>query len=117
MIPHWSHFFVNPIVYLRTWGEVLKLQTAHTSAETAERRRHKVEDVSKRAEYRKAHGLDKNEGFGGWTAKSDGQLLGPAIPLGEAEDAETGQDQEGSQAVEQKVKQKRPPVKKWLGIW
>ena len=99
---------MNPIAYLRTWGEVLKLQTAHTTAETAERRRQRVEDVSKRAEYRKAHGLDKNDGFGGWTAKSDGQLLGPAIPLGEA-----GQGKDGSPAVEQEVKQKRPPVRKW----
>ena len=107
---------MNPIAYLRTWGEVLKLQTAHTTVETAERRRQRVEDVSKRAEYRKAHGLDKNDGFGGWTAKNDGQLLGPAIPLGEAEGLEAEQGKAGSPAVEQEVKQKRP-VRKWLGIW
>jgi len=39
--------------------EVLRLHTAHVTAETMERRKHKVEDVAKRAAYRKAHGLDQ----------------------------------------------------------
>jgi len=84
------------------------------TAETQERRKRKVEDVQKRSAYRKAHGLDKDEGFGGWTAKSDRELLGPAIPLGEADAV---QEQVVEQvAVEPVVREKRP-VKKWLGIW
>jgi len=73
-----------------------------------------VEDVQKRAAYRKAHGLDKDESFGGWTAKSDEQLLGPAIPIGATE----GLSQPGpeSEPAEPVIKE-RKPVKKWLGIW
>lgn len=45
-----------------------------------------MEDVEKRSEYRKAHGLDKDEGFGGWTAKTNDELLGPAVPVQEVND-------------------------------
>ena len=65
--------------------------------------------MQKRSAYRKAHGLEKDEGFGGWTAKSDEQLLGPGIPLGEGA-------KEGELATEQ-VPRERKPIKKWLGIW
>lgn len=75
------------------------MHVAHTSAETAERRRQKVDDVAKRAQYRRAHGLDKNEGLGGWTAKENA----PAA----AAEVEGYVDFEG----------KRKPIKKWLGIW
>lgn len=111
MIPHWTQLFVHPIKFTRTWIEILRLHTAHVTAETQERRKHKVEDVAKRSAYRKAHGLDKDEGFGGWTAKTDEELLGPAIPLGD------GEGKEGELAAEQLPREKRPPVKKWLGIW
>lgn len=70
-----------------------------------------MEDVAKRAAYRKAHGLDKNEGFGGWTAKSDAQVLGPGIPVGDGSDV-SATDPTG----EQELRTKRP-LKKWLGIW
>lgn len=66
-----------------------------------------MEDVQKRAQYRKAHGLDQDEGIGGWTAKSDEQSLGPSLEVGD-----------GSVGVEEQVERhKRPPIKKWLGIW
>ncbi|TAQ84767.1 hypothetical protein B7494_g6921 [Chlorociboria aeruginascens] len=100
MVPHWSQMFVHPIAYTGTCLEVLKLTSAHTTAATKERRRRRVEDVVKRAEYRKAHGLDNDEGFGGWTAKSDAEM-GPGMRLGD-----------GSERVVQ-----HKPVKKWLGIW
>lgn len=90
---------------------MLKLDAARTTAETQERRKRKVEDVAKRAAYRKAHGLDKDEGFGGWTAKSDSQVLGPGIPLGDEDSASPT-----AHAVEQEPRPKRP-LKKWLGIW
>jgi len=115
MIPPVTQLFLHPIKYCRTWLEVLRLHQAAVTAETQERRKRKVEDVAKRSAYRKAHGLDKNEGFGGWMAKSDDQLLGPAIPLGESKN-------EGEVATEQvpateKAPRERKPVKKWLGIW
>lgn len=111
MMPPWTHFFIHPISFWQTWIEILRLNTARMTAETQEKRTQKVEDVQKRAEYRKAHGLDKDEGFGGWTAKTDKELIGPAIPLGDA----TGK--EGEPAEEQVAGGKKPPVRKWLGIW
>jgi len=86
------------------------MNSDYNTAETMERRKRKVEDVSKRAAYRKAHGLEQDESFGGWTAKSDEQLLGPGIPIGDGE----GLNADGqSQAV---VREKKP-LRKWLGIW
>lgn len=90
------------------------MNSDYVTAETMERRKRKVEDVAKRAAYRKAHGLDKDEGFGGWTAKTDEQLLGPGIPVGNAGGEEGDlQVQEHAQNV---VREKRP-LKKWFGIW
>ncbi|EDN91585.1 hypothetical protein SS1G_00988 [Sclerotinia sclerotiorum 1980 UF-70] len=63
MLPEWQLLFLHPIAFTRTCYEVLQLHTAHVTAETMERRKHKVEDVAKRAAYRKAHGLDKDQGY------------------------------------------------------
>lgn len=115
MIPPWSQMIRHPIAFCRTWIEILRLNTARTTAETYERRTRRTEDVAKRAAYRKAHGLDKEEGFGGWTAKSDEQSLGPSIPTGAVGEAEGG-DLSGGPPVELEPRQRRP-VKKWLGIW
>lgn len=105
MLPSWTQLFIHPIACVRTFMEVLKLDSERSTAETMERRKRKVEDVQKRAAYRKAHGMETDD-FGGWTAKSDGQLLGPGMPIGDAE---------GEQPTEQ-VRPKKP-LKKWLGIW
>lgn len=86
--------------------EVLRLDSERTTAETMERRKRKVEDVQKRAAYRKAHGLE-TEDFGGWTSKNDEQLLGPGMPVGDHAEGELPTEQ---------VRPKKP-LKKWLGIW
>lgn len=115
MLPEWNQLFLHPIAFTNTCLEVLRLHTAHVTAETTERRKHKVEDVAKRAAYRKAHGLDKDTGFGGWTAKSDDEVLGPGIKLGDEEEhriAETAEGKEKKVAYEKKFS-----GKKWLGIW
>lgn len=101
MLPSFVEFLSSPFASIGTCIEIFKLHTAKVSAETAERRKKKVEDVQKRSEYRKAHGLDQETGFGGWTAKTNEESLGPAIPLGET----------GEPRAEKK------PLKKWLGIW
>lgn len=87
------------------------------SAQTAERRRKKVEDVQKRAEFRKAHGIDQGEGFGGWTAKEEGEGLGPALGAAAGAGAAAvgaGADEKG---VYTDFEGRKKPVKKWLGIW
>lgn len=117
MLPSWSDFFLHPITGMRTCIEVLRLHTAAVSAETSERRQRTVEDVQKRGEYRKAHGLN-NEGFGGWTAKSDKDELGPAITLDEASPTAAGpvaNDDDGGLGAH--IESRKKPLKKWLGIW
>ena len=114
MIPRWTQFILHPIKYTRTILEIVKLHQDHITAETQERRKRKVEDVAKRSAYRKAHGLE-NEGFGGWTAKSNDELLGPAIPLGEGvKAAELATEQV---PTTERAPTERKPIKKWLGIW
>ena len=68
----------------------------------AEKRQHLVDDVQKRATYRRAHGLDMDEIFG-WTTKKDAQVEG-----------EGGTQAQGAETVQ---KERKKPLKKWLGIW
>lgn len=108
------------------------MHLAYVSAQTAERRKQKVDDVSKRSEYRKAHGIDQGEGiFGGWTAKTDEESMGPAlreggaaslqegggsVALPVADDASptaTGEDS----SVYADFEGNKRPARKWLGIW
>jgi len=115
MLPSWTQLFFHPISFFRTFFEVVKLTSAHNTAETMERRKRKVEDVSKRAAYRKAHGLENDQSFGGWTAKSDEQLLGPAIPIGDTENVKGVESQDHVDS--EHVDSERKTAKKWLGIW
>ena len=111
------------------------MHVAHVSAETQERRRRKVEDVKKRSEYRKAHGLDQEGVFGGWTAKTDAEAMGPAIREGAAQPPPppppgpettmelaraTVENIEGKGVEDVYVDfegKKQPVKKKWFGIW
>ena len=104
------------------------MHTVHISAVTAERRKKKVEDVQKRAQYRKAHGLDQNQGLGGWTAKTDEEMLGPALKTDGAVGLNVGAGSEVglSRAIDEGAAQdnvyvdwegRKKPIKKWLGIW
>lgn len=66
MLPEASDFLWHPLVSVHTAWEVWRLTTLHASHATAEKRRAKVDDMAKRHEYRKAHGLDKGGFFDGW---------------------------------------------------
>lgn len=87
-----------------------------------------MDDVQKRSEYRKAHGIGQEEGvLGGWTAKSDAQLMGPALREGgspesavEAMDASPIAAAEAppeGMFVDFEGKLQPLPRKKWFGIW
>ncbi|MCJ1280812.1 hypothetical protein MMC26_000129 [Xylographa opegraphella] len=128
LLPPSNAFFSHPLDFLAQYIEVYKMHTAHISAVTAERRKKKVEDVQKRAQYRKAHGLDQGEGLGQWTAKADEEMLGPSLKtdravevdpsagsgtgLGKAEDTKLAQDN-----VFVDWEGRKLPIKKWFGIW
>ncbi|KAI4177345.1 MAG: hypothetical protein LQ343_000325 [Gyalolechia ehrenbergii] len=136
MLPAGKEFWSHPFQFAATYGHVYKLHTDHVSAETAERRKKKIDDVQKRSRYRKAHGLENEQGFGGWTAKSDAESLGPALPSqdfpGQVEsslrdrsapnNAETQPKTAPAAAADDQSTYVDPagrkrPVKKWLGIW
>ncbi|KAK8039782.1 hypothetical protein PG993_008193 [Apiospora rasikravindrae] len=92
MIPPIGEFPKQPINYIRTCVEVLKLHEEHESAQTAEKRRRRIEDVQKRNEYRKAHGLPIANGIESWTgtgeaAKPAEEEQGAAIPISAAPSA------------------------------
>ena len=118
------------------------MHVAYVSAETADRRKQKVEDVKKRSHYRKAHGLDQGEGiFGGWTARTDEETLTPPRESGSVlhsspssgsvvqvvrdavDDYREGQEQQhGQQTGKDETyvdfEGNRQAVRrKWLGIW
>ncbi|KAI4785100.1 hypothetical protein E4T44_14210, partial [Aureobasidium sp. EXF-8845] len=71
-LPPNNMFFSHPIAFLSRYAEVYNLHSQYISMQTAEYRKNKVDDVRKRAEFRKAHGLNEAEGvFGGWSARDD----------------------------------------------
>lgn len=113
MIPPFSDFFYHPIASGRTMIEVIRLGEAHNAAIVQERRRRRVDDVVKRGQYRKAHGLDDKQGFGSWTAKTDEEMLGPDIPSGVPVPA----DNDGSEPVAAASRNSPQPRQKWLGIF
>ncbi|KAI1769623.1 hypothetical protein GGR53DRAFT_8972 [Hypoxylon sp. FL1150] len=63
MIPPISEFPRHPFQYMGVLVDVMRLHEEHESALTAEKRRVRVEDVTKRNEYRKAHGMEPAQGF------------------------------------------------------
>lgn len=127
MLPPPRQLLTSPITFFSQWLEIYKLHVEHNSNLVAEQRRRKVEDVQKRSQYRKAHGLEGENGDGeggkglfGWSAREkapreEGDLQSPiavdaVVPGGTAAAAAEGDvyvDFEG----------KKRPVKKWFGIW
>lgn len=97
------------------------MHTAHISAETAERRKQKVEDVRKRSEYRKAHGLENEGLFGGWTAKTEEESMGPALREGGGPPPSMAVVQDASPVAGASVYAdfdgNTKPARKWFGIW
>jgi hypothetical protein len=112
LLPEPKDAIWHPINTARTVFEVLRLDGEARSIETKERRARKVEDVAKRDEYRKAHGLD-TDGFGGWSAKGSEPVAAAAGIVEGGEGVDGGEKKEGG---EEQPKQKKQ-LKKWLGIW
>lgn len=77
MLPEAADFLHHPILSLRTSHEVWKLTMLHESAIINNKRKNNVDDMAKRSEYRKAHGLQQKDGFANWTVKEDPQASPP----------------------------------------
>ena len=108
------------------------MHVARTSAETAEKRKSNIEDVQKRNTYRKAHGLETEDGqgLGVWKAQveREGQGAVPNVNVTTATDlttpsANTSQASISTNRSDDRLdayadwEGKKRPVKKWLGIW
>ncbi|KAI5928284.1 hypothetical protein F4810DRAFT_187058 [Camillea tinctor] len=65
LIPPLSELPRHPLQYASTCVEVIRLHEEHLSAQTSEKRRRKADDLAKRNEYRKAHGLEPATGLWG----------------------------------------------------
>lgn len=128
MLPSASDFLWHPLASTRQLIEVLRLHEAHKSARIAEKRKRNVEDVAKRAAYRKAHGLPDEMGlFNQPMAKinmdGEGEEKGvdDASPVNEAavERGGEGEKEEGVRHLtEEEKKEVVKDVKgKWLGIF
>ncbi|KAI8965027.1 hypothetical protein F5Y11DRAFT_344992 [Daldinia sp. FL1419] len=112
LIPPISELPRHPFQYLGVVVDVMRMQEEHESALTAEKRRRKVEDVAKRNEYRKAHGLEPARGiFGGSSnsSKPAEQEVDEAVPT-----AQTVVPEPNPAAAEFTPDGKR---KKFLGIF
>lgn len=77
MLPSSSDYREQPLASARTLYEVWQLTQLHNSTVVAGRRKKSVDDVAKRAEYRKAHGIEQDGGLGSWTARGDAQAMQP----------------------------------------
>lgn len=146
MLPSSSDFFSHPLQSLGQFITVYKLHVAHESEKVAEKRRRKLEDVKKREEFMRAHGVEPGFLTGGWMDKF-GTVEGDLAKKQRAEQNLAGQDADreiespiAMQAVaagpvqggigaselgdatnqetqqQQQQQEKRKP-KLWLGIW
>jgi hypothetical protein len=100
----------HPIQYFRQLFTVYKLHVAQKSAETAEKRRKRVEETAKRADYRRQHG-DASEHPDEYV----GPFTGKMVYTGDG--GKMGQGHLGP-ANEEGVREERtkPKVRKWFGI-
>lgn len=129
VLPPNSMFWAHPFQFLGRWIEVYDMHVAYVSAQTAEMRKQKVEDVKKRSEYRKAHGIEESEGIlGGWTARKENYATSPAAREGSVDFSSQSEQspiaagvvagQEGQQETYIDFEGKQQPAKKkWFGIW
>ncbi|KAK4122681.1 hypothetical protein N657DRAFT_664564 [Parathielavia appendiculata] len=127
LLPPASDYLYHPIGSARMLIEVLRLHEAHKTARISEKRKRNVEDVAKRAAYRKAHGLPDEMGlFNQPMAKvrteygdraEQGEEAGrvasaAAAAAGEGEGVREQQAEGGEGAVVVEVQSKEPEVRR-----
>lgn len=145
MLPSSSDFFSHPLQSLGQFITVYKLHVAHESEKVAEKRRRKLEDVKKREEFMRAHGVEPGFLTGGWMDKF-GTVEGDLAKKQRAEQNQAGQEVDreiespiamqaaaagpaqgglsapdlgtaAEQSQRQQQQQEKRKPKLWLGIW
>lgn len=104
MLPAFSDFFTQPISSASQLVQVIRLNTAHHASIVHEKRMMRVNDVQKRQEYRKAHGLDPTPSVP-WLPKEKKPVEAPISEADVAPQQETLKPGEAEAGR-----------KKWLGI-
>ncbi len=110
MLPAASDFLYHPIDATGMLIEVIRLTELHNSAIVAEKRKRLVDDVGKRAKFRRAHGLSEEQGIAGMLG------LGNRKEEGEGETPAGGEVVVGMSTAESSPAAPEPR-KKILGIF
>ena len=118
LLPTRDDWKLHPIKSFKRFWSVYKLHVEQTSAETAERRTQQMDDVEKRRQYRRAHGIEERKlpfGLGAVTTEERSQVTQEVV-----EESPTASSQpmaqDGTDSYVDFEGRKRP-IKKWLGIW
>ncbi|KAK5108393.1 hypothetical protein LTR62_008349 [Meristemomyces frigidus] len=130
LLPPNNMIFAHPFAWFHRWWEVYSMHIEYISAQTAEKRKAKADDVQKRAAYRKAHGIGQEEGmFGGWTAREGPDAIEAAATKEGSASISTAAGAEvldaspvapvvdGNATYVDFEGKPQPAQKKWLGIW
>ncbi|KAK4228503.1 hypothetical protein QBC38DRAFT_508956 [Podospora fimiseda] len=129
MLPPVEDYLWHPISSVRMLIEVMRLHEAHKSARIQEKRKRGVDDVAKRAAYRKAHGLPEEMGLFNTkraTIRSDDEeekAVDDASPVAqEREKAQQRKSRHEPAEVRRLTEEEQKEIiegvkKKWLGIF
>ncbi|KAL1646821.1 hypothetical protein SLS58_002956 [Diplodia intermedia] len=120
LLPARSDLVAHPFRSLHQFLGVYRMHADHVSQETAEKRKRKVEDVDKRAEFRRAHGIDAEDKglLRGWLSEPHEKKTEVVdVAVDEAAEESPVAKEEQFRDFEGRQQQQRRPVKKWLGIW
>jgi hypothetical protein len=63
LVPAWGDYLRHPIDSVQQLAHVIRMHEMHNAAKVQTKRQRGVDDVAKRAEYRKAHGLSTEQGL------------------------------------------------------
>ncbi|KAL4933401.1 uncharacterized protein BDV17DRAFT_251830 [Aspergillus undulatus] len=119
LLPPWSGLLSHPIDTISQALSVFRMHVQHTSMETREKRKRRVEDAEKRRQFRVAHGLEEpsEADLGGRKEGQNQGVVGEVVddqsPV--AVEAQGNDNVQSDEYVDWEGK--RRPVKKWLGIW
>ncbi|PWY74422.1 hypothetical protein BO70DRAFT_364388 [Aspergillus heteromorphus CBS 117.55] len=117
LLPPWSALLGHPFSTISQAVSVFRMHVEHTSMQTRENRRRRVDDAEKRRQYRVAHGLEEPD------EKRDGKIV-------DSGDDAVVVDEQSPVAVEEQGaaggsgknvyvdwEGNKRPAKRWLGIW
>lgn len=109
-LPAREELLSHPIRSVGKVWEAFKISTYENSRKVRQQRHDASDDVQKQNTWRKAHGIEDKQGLGPWLPAEEKLKLIDQFASKAPEDQEKV-DEGGVEP------QKKPVVKKWLGIW